>query len=399
MSVEPKTKKKDAPAEPQLTKEQEILIQQQNNDNSDDEEFLSDGAEVVDANDATQIAESLNLDMKGIDQQVWLVRVPRFLAERWRDHGSLKGQELGKVKIRRDLPLDQRGVAKLVLNSDSTNSEIPHNYDLQLTRAQVENQYVFTEQNLQRFTERDDSKTELDFTKKNPKKEEDMTKEEREKHKRIQIAMKRRRRFNKFKNRDGSEKVLPFVKTIPKKTALVGTVVHEAQIVPSLKDPNYSKIIAQRSQLMKEEPRPSVTLLQEHSGVSLSNAGLTLRTDTSSFLKPSIEKKNKNDGRAIRMPQKDLFDLLFKLFDQYDYWSLKGLKERTKQPEAYLKENLEQVAVLIKRGPYALKYTLKKEFKELKDQERAERLGELAKDNEADEEEDNEEDVEMEDVL
>lgn len=387
-----KKQKKDAQPDPVL----QVLQQQQENDNSEDEEFLSDTAEVVDANDATQFQESLNLDMKGVGENVWLVRVPRFLAQRWQNRDELHGQELGRIRIKKNAPLTQGG-AKLILNVDATNVDIPHEYDLQMTRQQVENQYVFTEQNLQKFSHKDYAKTELDFTKKNPKKEEDMTQEEKDKIKRIQWAQKRRKRFNKYKNQDGTEKVLPFVKTIPKKTAMTGTVVHEAQFIPSMSDPNYSKIIQERKKLVKEEPRPSVTLLQEHSGVSLSNVGLTLRTDNSTFLKANTDKK-KGDGRAIRMPQKDLFDLLFKLFDEYDYWSLKGLKERTKQPEVYLKETLEQVAVLIKKGPYALKYALKREYKELKDQERADRLGELAKDDD-DDDEDNEEDVEMEDVV
>jgi transcription initiation factor TFIIF subunit beta len=142
--------------------------------------------------------------------------------------------------------------------------------------------------------------------------------------------------------------------------------------------------------------------LNENSGVTFSNTGLTLKTDNSSFLKTAAV-KNKSEGRAIRMPQKDLFDLLFKLFDEYDYWSLKGIKERTKQPEVYLKETLDQIAVLIKKGPYALRYALKREYKELKDQERAAKLGELGLNdenhNEEDDEDENDEDIEMEDIV
>lgn len=83
---------------------------------------------------------------------------------------------------------------------------------------------------------------------------------------------------------------------------------------------------------------------------------------------------------------------------------MKGLKERTKQPEVYLKECLDQVAILVKKGPYALKYTLKTEYKRLKEAERAARLGELAKDDEDDNDDqqnpdDEDEEVEMEDVL
>ncbi|RCK67194.1 hypothetical protein Cantr_03483 [Candida viswanathii] len=53
--------------------------------------------------------------------------------------------------------------------------------------------------------------------------------------------------------------------------------------------------------------------------------------NTSVFLRSS-QGKNKSEGRAIRMPKKDLLDLLFRLFEEYEYWSMKGLKERTRQP-------------------------------------------------------------------
>ena len=72
------------------------------------------------------------------------------------------------------------------------------------------------------------------------------------------------------------------------------------------------------------------------------------------------------EGKATRMPRNDLLDLLFRLFEEFDYWSLKGLKDRTKQPEVYLKEVLETMAVLIKKGPYAMRYSLKPEYKQMK---------------------------------
>ena len=70
----------------------------------------------------------------------------------------------------------------------------------------------------------------------------------------------------------------------------------------------------------------------------------------------------------------------------------------------YLKETLDLIAILIKKGPYALKYALKREYKELKDQERAAKLGELGlndeKNNDDDDDDDeNEEDLEMEDIV
>lgn len=405
-------------AEPQQTTEtpqqaaeetSDVLYRQQEADASD-EEYLSDSAQVVDANDISeqQFKESLDMDLSRKDQKIWLVRLPRFLAERWRDKELLDGQELGKIKIRKQ-PVKGKDTIKLELDPlNPMSKDIPFKYSVDITKSQLENQYVFTEESLTKYARDDDEYGNLKIEKEYERKfgerkrfnQDNNNDSSRDGTPQPGQPQEKKRRFNRFKNRDGTDKTIPFVKTIPKKTSLIGKIVHECQVVPSLKDPNYSKIIAQRKQLLKEEPRPTVTLLDNRGGIASSNMGLSLRNDTSKFLK-AAPTKSKAEGRAIRMPQKDLFDMLFKMFDEYDYWSLKGIKERTQQPEIYLKETLDQIANLIKKGPYALKYALKKEYKELKDKERAAKLGELGEVEEpsGSEEEENEDEVEMEDVV
>lgn len=370
------------------------------------DEYLSQDEEVFDGNDIenneTRIyEESLDLDLTNCDRQVWLVRLPKFLAEKWRHKANLNGQELGKVRINKKTQEIQ-----MILNENENDSDqIPHKYDLELTKKLVENEYIFTEQNLKKYQQRerelaaDPEKQKAAFLRRQER-EEEMRKKQQQ--------LKRRNNRRRFQNRvmtdrDGRDRYIPYVKTIPKKTAVVGTVCHECHVIPSMSDPNYHKIVEQRRQIVRTVHKPTVTVLDQTPGVTMSNAGMSMRSDNSNFLKVGREKA-KNNIRAIRMPKKELLDFLFKLFDEYDYWSLKGLKERTKQPEVYLKECLDQVAILVKKGPYALKYTLKTEYKRLKEAERAARLGELAKDDEDDNDDqqnpdDEDEEVEMEDVL
>lgn len=343
------------------------------------DEYLSQGEEVFDGNDIENnegkiYEESLDLNLSNADKRIWLVRLPKFLSDKWRNPKTLNGQELGKIMInKRDQSI------QLILNNDQDNEEIPHRYNLELTKKQVQNEYIFTEQNLKKFQQREQELAA------DPEKQKQafIRKQEREEElKKRQQQM--RRRYNnkrKFQNRvmidrDGRDRYIPYVKTIPKKTAITGTICHECQLIPSIEDPNYYKIVEQRRQIVRITHKPTVTVLDETPGVTMSNAGLSMRSDTSKFLK--VGRERKNNQRAIRIPKKELLDYLFKLFDEYDYWSLKGLKERTRQPEAYLKESLDQVALLVKKGPYALKYTLKTEYKKLKEAERAARLGELA---------------------
>lgn len=366
------------------------------------------GEEAFDGNDIENnekkvYEESLDLDLEDAGKKIWLVRLPKFLAEKWRDRTKLHGQQLGKIRIN-----NTDNSIQLLLNEDEDNVDIPHTYDLELTKKEVNNEYIFTEQNLkkyQKFARELEANPELQrktFLKKQER-------EEELKKKQQQL----RRKYNKkrFQNRtmtdrDGRDRYIPYVKTIPKKTAVAGKVYHECQVMPSIDDPNYNLIVEHRRQIVRNVHKPTVTVLDQTPGVTMSNAGMSMRSDTSKFLK--VGKEKKNSARAIRLPKKELLDLLFKLFDEYDYWSLKGLKERTRQPEAYLKESLEQVAMLVKKGPYALKYTLKSEYKKLKEAERAATLGELAQNADDEEqteiaaneqEEEEMEDIEMEDVL
>jgi transcription initiation factor TFIIF subunit beta len=54
--------------------------------------------------------------------------------------------------------------------------------------------------------------------------------------------------------------------------------------------------------------------------------------------------------RFARMPQNQLLDALFGLFREKAFWSVKELRLKTEQPEAYLKETLGQIATLHRSG-------------------------------------------------
>lgn len=61
------------------------------------------------------------------------------------------------------------------------------------------------------------------------------------------------------------------------------------------------------------------------------------------------------------MPQNELMDLIFDCFKDYKYWTLASLKQRLRQPEAFLKETLDKVASLTRSGTMTGKYQLKPE--------------------------------------
>ncbi|CAN6661746.1 transcription initiation factor IIF subunit beta [Trichomonascus vanleenenianus] len=291
--------------------------------------------------------DSLDLDLKGIDSKVWLVRMPRFLMEKWKDIDGVGGKELGKVRIRNP-PANEAGPqdswkVKLVLNDTPENQGLPHEYDVNLTKRVVDNTYVFTEKDLPKF----------------------------KKQRTNNYPAVSRGESSQANGAGGPHKddpnYIPFVRTIPKKTAIVGTVCHECSVQPDRKDPNYRNIISQRKAVFETvQPKSRVTFLDNIPGVNTPSIGGSLRGNSSMFLRAQKRDARSGDGKATRIPKNELLDLLFKLFEEYDYWSMKGLRERTRQPESYLKEVLETMATLIKKGPYAMKYTLRPEFKQMK---------------------------------
>jgi transcription initiation factor TFIIF subunit beta len=67
--------------------------------------------------------------------------------------------------------------------------------------------------------------------------------------------------------------------------------------------------------------------------------------------------------RMARMPRNQLLDNLFALFQEQPRWGIRILREKTQQPEAYLKETLSQIAFLHKSGEFNGLWELQENFK------------------------------------
>ncbi|KAK6454668.1 RNA polymerase II transcription initiation factor TFIIF middle subunit [Scheffersomyces xylosifermentans] len=370
-----------------------MQIQENSGEGEDpDNSILSDPEDYLEEN------ETLDMNLTNGSQKIWLVKLPRYLADKWSQTDKLDGKQLGTVKIKKNTGSNGKLQVKLVINKDSEDApSIPTEYDISMLNTQVRNSYVFSEENLKKF------KQELTEVAQMPEQPSLQPLDNKGGNGKKSFQPKKPFKFFRVQKtgKDGQpiRKYIPFVKTIPKKTALVGKICHDCQIIPSKTDSQYGQILMKRQNITQGPVRPKVTLLNEIPGVIQSNAGPSIRgNNTSVFLKSNPNKGKNGEGRAIRMPKKDLLDLLFRLFEEYEYWSMKGLKERTRQPESYLKESLDSIANLIKKGPYTSKYNLKPEYRRLRDAERAVRLG-LDVNDEDKEEEDDEDDIDMEDVM
>src|SRR5689334_11524960 len=116
--------------------------------------------------------------------------------------------------------------------------------------------------------------------------------------------------------------------------------------------------------------------------------------------KPTKAKKMEN--KTARWPENQLLDELARRFSEYKYWSIKALRGHIPQPEIYIRQTLEKLAVLHRTGTYANTWSLKPEYQEInKEKNLPEPANEIAvprpgADIESDEED---EDIKMEDVV
>ncbi|KAJ2723062.1 hypothetical protein GGI07_002889 [Coemansia sp. Benny D115] len=247
--------------------------------------------------DDDEIGE-LNVDELG--SKVWLVKVPTFLAEKWKQPRK-DGAQIGKMRITH-IPEKNASEISIILNNMEEYKEIPKEYRMQMTNEKVRNMFIFSE------------------------------------------------------SRDPNEIIKPTSslanKAVP--IALTGTVHHECTMTPEYSE-EYKRIMHKRVMDQHENSRKLKTCNLDDYNRSRQGANI------SGF--DTAQKKQKVDTKMARMERKDLMDMLFAAFAKFPYWPFKSLVEHTRQPSAYLKEVLVEVAILNKRGPYAAMYSLKPEFR------------------------------------
>lgn len=68
------------------------------------------------------------------------------------------------------------------------------------------------------------------------------------------------------------------------------------------------------------------------------------------------------ENKTARWEEQRLLDALEVAFSEYTYWSMKALRARIPQPEAFLRETLDRFAVLHRSGRFANQWSVKPEF-------------------------------------
>jgi hypothetical protein len=115
-------------------------------------------------------------------------------------------------------------------------------------------------------------------------------------------------------------------------------------------DPEYRKLSRQRQQAAATKTR-TVQYLQD---TKLVGAPTTVQIG---------QKRKEVSEKRDRMDASQLTAILFRLFEKQPRWSFPQLQKDTHQPTQHLKEVLGEIAVKNLRGPYKDLWELKKEYK------------------------------------
>jgi transcription initiation factor TFIIF subunit beta len=289
-----------------------------------DDEFYEDTGEMA-------------IDRDGPEKDIWLTRIPEWLYEavsKWENiaDGNDNDQiEIGEVcAFATTSGIDKTKPMRVFLNDRwRAKANLPTAFQLEPQAAsdtQLQNTYVFTEKDLPGF----------------------------------KSAGYGYGQFNRGGNQGSFggvqdpkarvQKRTKYRKAIPKQTSLVGHTTRQYSMNP-LETKEYKDFSAAR---MKQAIQGSytTTIITKDSDVTDVNNSIKLNDRFKNFIKPTQKAKSR-DNRSARISRDQLIDILHSLFDEYQYWPMKALKGRTKQPEQYLKEVLGDIALLVKSGPFA----------------------------------------------
>jgi transcription initiation factor TFIIF subunit beta len=284
----------------------------------------------------------MSMPPKGVDKDIWLTRVPDWLHEKiskWENFADGNDDdeiEIGEILYLPDpqrpgqLPKDPNKEVRLFFNDKwAAKSKLPRGYKLEYMNnkdpALLKSTYVFTEKDLPGY-------------------------------KPTGWGYGRGNQGNFSGTQDPKARIqkrTKFRKAIPKQTSLVGCATREYSCNPlDTKEFNAFQRVRTRHAIQGNHTSSNIVAYSVMQEVELGNQ---LQKAFKGFIKPAVAPKTQLN-KAARIPKNELIDQLHQIFDRWEYCPMKFLKKETKQPEAYLKEVLGDIAQLVKSGSFASNY-------------------------------------------
>ncbi|ETI22211.1 hypothetical protein G647_06284 [Cladophialophora carrionii CBS 160.54] len=296
-----------------------------------------------------------DLDFSQAQQQLWLSHIPRTL---WQKLSQIEDDdeiEIGKIRVEGSESNPSR--VSLLLYPNPVFENEPREYNLfaappEKQRSRRPGQaFVFSERDLAGYKPKSFTWDELD--------EEGNPGQGRsnlyERHRREQKKKENKGRFVPYSRRP-----------IPKQTAITGTIAREFEAVP-VKNDEYFTLESKRAAAMLKVRVQEEALFRtgDDDPEKKSRNIYKSRAEAQAAAKANqARKRAAKENRAARVDKDVLVDKLMALFRQHRIWGLRDLKAKVNQPEAYLRETLEEIAFMWKQGDFNGKWELKDEYKQ-----------------------------------
>ncbi|XP_022192748.1 general transcription factor IIF subunit 2 [Nilaparvata lugens] len=246
-----------------------------------------------------------DLDLSNAGRGVWLVKVPKYVANRWEKASSTV--EVGKLKISRTP--GQKAQVSLSLSESIMCLKEPG--------------------------------------------EENIPKEHR-----LDVSMVTRQTlgvFSHYTPNPNADAIVPE----PEKLCLEGKIVQKLECRPYA-DSCYMKLKLEsikKAMVPNRQVKQLDKIVQNYKPVSDHKSNI------------EYEEKKKSEGKKAREDKDVVLEMIFAAFEQHQYYNIKDLVVKTRQPVVYLKEILKEVCNYNVKNPHKNMWELKPEYRHYKDPE------------------------------
>ncbi|KAH7257207.1 transcription initiation factor IIF, beta subunit-domain-containing protein [Fusarium tricinctum] len=323
----------------------------------------------------------------GAFETLYLARVPRYMWEAWYKLTERLGDDdeiqIGTLRTWNEQKPDGSANTKLrmLLSPNCPEHQVlPREYDLEVLEPNVSNHFIFSEEDLPGFKARSKARQEaanagIPASLLRQKQQANNNGSERP-------SYDRRSRYQPY-----------YRKAVPKKTKVFGKIHYDVRVEP--RDIREEERLLQQKMIDAEANKSKLRIISRNAASTIVNPGTAGAVNWGgNFIKNSAATAKPKKGevfKAARIPENQLLDLIFECFRQYQYWSMKALRQKLQQPDQYLRQVLEKIAVLNKSGRFANHYCLSDAYRD--------KGGAEAQEAAAEPMDDDDEDEEMEDVL
>ncbi|KAJ3101225.1 hypothetical protein HDU97_001576 [Phlyctochytrium planicorne] len=146
--------------------------------------------------------------------------------------------------------------------------------------------------------------------------------------------------------------------------AVSGRVVHEATMRP-FQDARYREVMKMR-RVEAENKKKNIAFMELKDGKKVMQVGSSnVSTMGNAAGEFNLSQKRTTLDKRERLPKEELINQIFAVYKENEYYYFKELVERLKQPQAYLKEVVNEVCDLVKKGEEHGKYALKADYRNI----------------------------------